>query len=255
MSQFRYVLLIGGVLVLLAAFGFIFRVPFITQLWPWPDGPLSYLFIGSIFAATSASLLWIGWTNELGALPGGTLNITAIGVAACIYFLQLYFQRNHPILLIYGILSLLLAIASVVTFFWSRQIPLKDSHPTPQLARASFWIFAAALLLAAFSLILKLPIFPWTLNPDSSVIFGCIFIGNACYFIYGILFPRWHNALGQLLSFLAYDLVLIGPFLALFKTVQPEHLLSLIIYVIVLLYSGGLAIYYLIKNPKYSTPN
>jgi hypothetical protein len=95
-----------------------------------------------------------------------------------------------------------------------------------------------------------MPVFPWALNPDSSVIFGCIFIGDAFYFLYGLLYPRWHNAAGQLLSFLAYDLVLIGPFLMLFKTVKPEFMFSLIVYVAVLVYSGGLAVYFLFVNPK-----
>jgi hypothetical protein len=43
-------------------------------------------------------------------------------------------------------------------------------------------------------------------------------------------------------------LVLIIPFLLLFPTVQPGHELSLTAYVIVLLYSGGLAAYYLFVN-------
>jgi K+-sensing histidine kinase KdpD len=116
--------------------------------------------------------------------------------------------------------------------------------------RISFWIFSVTLLLAGGALILRLPVFPWTLNPDSSVIFGCIFLGDAFYFLYGLLRPRWHNAFGQLLSFLAYDLVLIVPFVALVKTVKPELLLNLVVYIAVLLYSGALAVYYLFINSR-----
>jgi hypothetical protein len=87
------------------------------------------------------------------------------------------------------------------------------------------------------------------LNPNSSTIFGCIFIGDAFYFLYGLFRPRWQNARGQLLSFLAYDLVLILPFLALFNAVKPEHLVSLIVYVSILIYSGALAVYFLFLNP------
>ena len=75
-------------------------------------------------------------------------------------------------------------------------------------------------------------------------------MGNASYFIHGVTHPRWHHALGQLLSFLAYDLVLIFPFLSLFKTVQPEYLINLIIYVAVLFYSGAIAVYFLFVNPR-----
>jgi hypothetical protein len=42
--------------------------------------------------------------------------------------------------------------------------------------------------------------------------------------------PRWGNAFGQLLSFLAYDLVLIVPFVALFDTVPPERMVNLVVY-------------------------
>jgi len=93
---------------------------------------------------------------------------------------------------------------------------------------------------------LRAPIFPWALNPDSSVLFGCIFIGDAFYFLHGLLYPRWHNARGQLLSFLAYDLVLIGPFL--YETVEPDFFLNLVVYITVLVYSGLIAVYFLFVN-------
>jgi hypothetical protein len=82
------------------------------------------------------------------------------------------------------------------------------------------------------------------------VIFGCIFLGDAFYFLYGMFRPQWHNALGQLLSFLAYDLVLIIPFIGLLNTVKPERYVNLVVYLAVLLYSAGLAIYYLFINTQ-----
>ena len=45
-------------------------------------------------------------------------------------------------------------------------------------------------------------------------------------------------------------LILIGLFLALSKPVDSEHSLSLIVYIVVLLYSGVLAVYYLFVNVK-----
>jgi hypothetical protein len=116
--------------------------------------------------------------------------------------------------------------------------------------RVSFGIFIASLFLASGALILRMPVFPWDLNPDSSVIFGCIFFGDAFYFLYGLFRPRWGNAFGQLLSFLAYDLVLIVPFVLLFDTVKPDRMFSLVVYTAVLVYSGGLAVYYLLIDPQ-----
>ena len=75
MKLIRYSTLLGGLVILALAFGFVFRVAAVTGLWPWPDGRYSYLFIGSILAAVSAAALWIGWTGELGALPAGSLNV------------------------------------------------------------------------------------------------------------------------------------------------------------------------------------
>jgi hypothetical protein len=243
MKLIRYALLASGVIFLIMAFGYIFRLPFATSLWPWQDGRLSYLFIGSILAAISVAALWIGWRDDLGVLPAGTLNILVIALGSAIYFFHLH-------LISYGWISLLFAVLSGLAFLWSSRIPLRSSFPTPVPIRVSFGIFVAALLFAGTMLILKQPIFPWKLNPDSSVIFGCIFIGDAFYFLHALFKPQWNNAAGQLLSFLAYDLVLIGPFLKLFKTVEPALTLSLTLYVIVLIFSAALAIYYLFINSQ-----
>jgi hypothetical protein len=73
MKMIRTLTLIGGLVILALAFGFIFRIPLMLNIWPWEDGRYSYLFIGSILAAVSAAALWIGWTGELGAFPRGHL--------------------------------------------------------------------------------------------------------------------------------------------------------------------------------------
>ncbi|MBI5951565.1 MAG: hypothetical protein HY865_07895 [Chloroflexi bacterium] len=250
MKTLRTLTILGGLGILAFAFGFIFQLPLATRLWPWPDGRLSYLFVGSILAAVSAAALWIGWTGEFGALPAGSLNVLVIAITTAIYFFQLAFQKDRPDMIPFGVVALVSVVASGVAFLWSRRIPLKDSRPMPGLVRVSFGVFIASLILAGGALVLGIPVFPWALNPDSSVIFGCIFIGDAFYFLYSLLYSRWHNAAGQLLSFLAYDLVLIVPFLLLFETVKPEFMFSLIVYVAVLVYSGGLAVYFLFVNSQ-----
>ena len=244
MKLLRFATVLGGLVILALALGFIFQIQFATNLWPWPDGRLSYLFIGSILAAVSVAAFWIGWTGEFGALPAGSLNIFVIAVTTSVYFFQLA-RDGRPELAPLGIAGLFSAIVSGAAFLWSRRLPLAGARPTPALVRVSFGIFTASLIFAGGALILGRQIFPWELNADSSVIFGCIFLGDAFYFLYGLFRPHWHNALGQLLSFLAYDLVLIVPFILLFKTVQPEHLINLIVYVAVLVYSGVVAMYFL----------
>ena len=56
----------------------------------------------------------------------------------------------------------------------------------------------------------------------------------------------WQNACGQLWSFLAYDLVLIVPFLLRSATVSSAQLPSLIVNTLILVYSAALALYYLL---------
>ena len=250
MKFFRAITFIGGLVVMALAFGFIFRVPLALRLWPWEDGRYSYLFIGSILAAAGVAMLWIGWTGEMATLAAGSLNIFVIAVMTSIYFFQLAVREGQPNLTPFGIAALLTAIGTGASFVWSRQLPLHDPRPTPPLVRLSFVIFIVSLFFAGAALILQVPIFPWALNHDSSVVFGCIFIGDAFYFLYGLIRPCWQNAFGQLLSFLTYDLVLIVPFLFLIRTVEADHLVSLVIYVAVLLYSGALAIYFLFIHPS-----
>ena len=248
MKLLRGVTFISGLVFLIFAFGFILRLPFATATWPWEDGRYSSLVIGSILAAVSAAALWIGWTGEFGALPAGSLNVFVIGLTTSIYFFQLASQGRANMAL-FGAFAALAAVTSLGAFFWSLKIPLKESRPMPGPVKISFWIFILSLFLAGGALILQAPIFPWALNRDTSVVFGCIFLGDAFYFLYGIFRPNWHNALGQLLSFLAYDLVLIIPFVGLLNTVEPERYINLVVYTGVLIYSGALAVYYLFVNP------
>ncbi len=249
MKTLRGLTFLGGLVVLLFAFGFIYRLPFATAIWPWEDGRYSYLFVGSILAAVSAAMLWVGWTGEFGALPAGSLNIFVIALTTSIYFFLLASQGRSDMTL-FGILAAISALASLAAFFWSLKIPLKETRPMPKLVKISFGIFTASLFAAGGALILGASIFPWALNPDSSVVFGCIFLGDAFYFLYGMFRPNWHNALGQLLSFLAYDLVLIVPFVGLLDTIEPGRFINLVVYTAVLVYSGGLAVYYLFINPQ-----
>jgi hypothetical protein len=239
MKLLRITTFVGGLVILLVAFGFIYRHPFATSIWPWEDGRYSYLFV----IIPKSCHAWV--TTGIGALPV-SLSLRHRPHHFHLLSTRITRTRRHDSLYL-GIFS---AIASLATFFWSLRIPLKETRPMPKPVKVSFWIFIASLFAAGGSLILGAPIFPWKLNPDSSVVFGCIFLGDAFYFLYGMFRPNWHNALGQLLSFLAYDLVLIVPFVGLLNTVEPDRLISLIIYTAVLIYSSGLAVYYLFINPQ-----
>ncbi len=248
-KYFRIGLIVAGALSLALAVGFFFGAPWATNLWLWQDSRLSYIFVSSILAAIGIPVIWIGWSGEFAAAQGGALDLALTDAGAAIFLFQLSRDTGEPRLFIGSIAFAILFFVSVGVYLWSRRYSTTDTRALPPLVRFSFAAFAAVLIVAGSLLILRIPnIFPWPLKPNSSVLYGLIFWGAAVYFIHAILHPKWNYGAGQLAGFLAYDLILIGPFLAHFATVLPEHRTSLVIYTAVLIYSGGLAIYYLFIN-------
>ena len=139
-----------------------------------------------------------------------------------------------------------MALFGLALFVWSRRIPLDLTPPMPTLVRWSFVVFVVGLVIVGGALVVQVPaVIPWAITPQLSVLIGWMFIGAAVYFLYGLLRPSWLNSAGQLLGFLAYDIVLIVPFLTRLPTSPPQFLVSLTIYSAVVIYSGVLAAYYL----------
>jgi hypothetical protein len=141
------------------------------------------------------------------------------------------------------------ALFGLWLLLWSIRIPMDTTRPMPRLVRWSFVVFIIALLIVSIQMILKVPnVIPWTITPELSVVIGWMFMGAAAYFVYAVLRPSWVNSAGQLAGFLAYDVVLIVPFLTRLPTVAPQFQTGLIIYTAVVIYSGLLAFYYLFIN-------
>jgi hypothetical protein len=249
-DRLRYAWLFVGVLLLGLAGGYVAQGAWATATWFWPDSRLSYIFVGSVLAAVAMTFLAVAVSGEHGALASGGLTgfVMSFGVAS--YLVQLATVGQRPALLLNAIVAAAIGLLGIGLFWWVRRIPIRDQRPVPRLLRVALATFVGALLLAATLLIVRLPtVFPWPLNPDSSVIFGWIFLGNATFYGYALLSRYWPNARGPLLSFLAYDLVLIPPFLSQFGAVRPDHRLSLILYTAVLFYSALVSSYYLFVNP------
>jgi hypothetical protein len=141
------------------------------------------------------------------------------------------------------------AVLSVWLFFWGHRQPIDTRQPTPRVVRLSFLLFAVVLVMTGGALILRTPnILPWPPRVETGSLIGIIFFSDAFYFLYGLLRPYWPYARTQLWSFLAYDLVLIGPLAAFLPSVQPNLQVNLIVYLAVLIYRGALAVYYLLIN-------
>jgi hypothetical protein len=235
----------ASLLSLILAGGFFAQVEWATTLWPWPAAPLSYVFIGSILAAIAIPMLWIAVSGEPAAIQAGAIDLAVMYGGMFVYVLTLLGDPGQPTLWPYAVVFGLACAGSTAAFVYSRRIPWRDGRPMPPPVRASFATFAVILVGVGTALLFHADIFPWHLGPESSVMFGLIYLGAAVYFVHGVLVPHWSNAAGQLAGFLAYDVVLLAPFLEHFKVAHGGARTSLIIYVVFLLYSGALAGYYL----------
>src|SRR5262249_50923988 len=152
---------------------------------------------------------------------------------------------GQPRLWPYALVFAFACVGSATAFAVSRRLEWRDPRPMPTPVRWSFAAFAAILIGTGTALIFHAHIFPWHLGAETSVMFGLVYLGAAVYFVYGFAEPRWSNAAGQLAGFLAYDVILLAPFLDHFKVAHGGQLTSLIVYVAFLVYSGALAAYYL----------
>jgi len=244
-SSLRAVLMLAGLVGLVVAGGFFAQVTWATTLWPWPASPLSYAFIASILAAIGVPVLWIAVSGERAAMVGGAANLAVMYGGMFVYVVTLTGDAGEPQLWPYAVVFVVACVGSAVVAVVTREAPWSDPRATPGLVRGSFAAFAAILIAVGTALVCHADIFPWTLPSESSVMFGLVYFGAAVYFVYGFLRPHWANAVGQLAGFLAYDLVLLAPFLEHFGVARGGKLISLVVYVAFLLYSGGLAAYYL----------
>jgi hypothetical protein len=130
------------------------------------------------------------------------------------------------------------------------RVPFRDDRATPAPVRWAFGAFVIVLIVVGGQLVLAAPnVLPWQVGRTGLIIYGWMFLGAAAYLGYGVVRPKWQNAGGQLAGFLAYDLVLIVPFVLMLPNVRSDLLPNLVIYITVLVVSGVLASYYLFVHP------
>ena len=243
----RTALYLVAIIQFALAIAFFFQIPQITSRWPFPGTtPLTFMFVASIFAAAAASTLWALATRTDGALAGIGIDYVLILLPVSVLFWQSGASTGQVNMTVYAVICFLGAVFGVWLILRAVRIPIPSHPKVPALVRGSFVVFILALLAVSIQLILKVPdILPWKITPELSVLIGWMFIGAAGYFIYALLRPSWGNAGGQLAGFLAYDLVLIVPFLQRLPGAPANFRTNLIIYIGVVVYSGLLAVYFL----------
>jgi hypothetical protein len=249
MQSLKPVLLAVGIVQLVLAAGFFFRQAWATSLWPVPDTPLSYAFIASILAGGAAPLIWIGLSERFGGLAGYGLSFGIMYAGMALAALLFYLRMQQPGLLFFALVIGVAAALCAALYFRTRNT-VTESEPTPRIVRLAFIAEVLVLAGAGILLLLKVPnTLPWNLSPESSVLYGWVFLGLAFYYLYAILSPQWIHALGPLLGFLVYDLVLFSPLFARFGGLQPEHVLGQVAASAIILFSAALGVYYLFINP------
>jgi len=233
------------------AVAFFTQMPIALQLWPLPDTtPMSFIFISSIFAAAAAAIGWCILSRDYGAMVGLSWDFIGMFVPITVFSFQLALTTNSTPILLFALAAAVTAVFGFVLLAWSVRIPIRDPRPMPRLVYYSFIVFVIALVIAGVALVLKVPnILPWRITPEFSVMSGWFYLGASTYFLYSVLRPSWHNTAGQLMGFMAYDVILLVPFLQRLPSIPPEMFWSLVIYIAVVVYSGVLATYYLLMNP------
>ncbi len=231
---------------------FIVQPPVLVALWPFAETtPLTFIFVASILAAGAASISWCVIADEPAGLVGVAIDAIAIFGSLTIFTLVAGVTRGDERLALAAVPAGVAVIIGVALFMWSRRFPIRDTRPVPRLALGSIALFMLALLIAGPLLIAGTPNFlPWSVTRDLSAMVGLFFIGAASYFAYGVIRPSMGNALGQLAGFLAYDLVLIVPFLVRLPTISDELRPNLIVYIAVVTYSGLVAVAFLFPRSR-----
>lgn len=217
-----------------------------VQLWPWETGRLSHLFLGAMLAAVGAGAAWIALSGEGGSLPAGFLNL-AVALGGIATYLLVSGPEHRTL----GVATGALALVNLGLLLVTLRRATLGPRRVPTLVRASNGVFAVVLAVVGLALVLGAEgIMPWPLDPDTSVVFGWIFFGDAFYFAYATARPRWDGTRAQLWSFLGYDAVLLVPLVGHLGDVGSDLLPNLVVYVAVLVYSAGLGLYYLVLDPS-----
>jgi hypothetical protein len=245
---YRGVLLVAGIAALVGAAGFLLGWRDVVRIWPFLGYGLTPVFLASILAAIAAPVIWIALSGELAALRGGAANLLVTGGGIAAYGLSQSWGDPAGRVQTFAIIHLAVAMAALLLLVMSLRARWRDDRPMPVLVRIAFGIFGLGLVAVGTGLVLRRDVFPWPLDGDTSIVYGIIFLGAAVYFAFGLLWPVWGNAKGQLAGFLAYDLVLVVPFTRLWFAVPS---LSLAIYLAVIACSAVLAIWYLALSPRY----
>ena len=202
--------------VTVLSIGFFFRAEWAMTAWPWPEAKMSYVFMAAIGAATVGALVWTAISGDVAALAPGAINTTVSMMLGAVYFGQRGIRQDDGEMLIWAASCLVYGILVFRIYVWSRSQVVLSTMPTPTYLRWSFLGAAAVLGIVGFLAYVQVPhIYPWDVQSGTSSLFGALFLGAASVFVYGLVRPVWAFAAGNLWAFLAYDLILLIPYIGM----------------------------------------
>lgn len=243
-------LLMIGLGSAILAVGYFMQVPWALATWPWQDSRLSNIFVSSILSAVAAAMFWIGISRRLAGAAAGFLHVATMLGGSATVLLPLGLQRGQPSLTTPSVSLALAAVGCIGAFAWARRMPVVDTRALPTALRVWCILYLLILVPAGSALIGQVPgIMPWPIKPETSMIYGWVFVSAAWSFAYPLLRPQVEHIRVGLVGFLAYDAVLIVPFVRHLETVRPELLNSLLLYIVALTVSAGVSIHYLLISP------
>lgn len=220
--------------------GYFLQQPWALATWPWSEGRLSNVFVSSILAAIAVPLWWIAARAQFGAAAGGFVHLAVMLGGAAGVFATVAGARAHAVGAALGA-ACCLALAA-----WSHRLPVRDRRPLPRALRWWFVAYVLILLPAGIALTREVPgIMPWPLKPQTSLLYGWVFLAAICSFAYPLWRPQVAYARVGLWGFLAYDAVLLPPLLLHSRGVKPEFALTLAVYSGVLALTAVVSVWYL----------
>lgn len=235
------------------------RPAWIVDAFPWPESPMSFIFLASIAASIGVVWLTVGLEDEPAALAGVGVNVIVASAGACVLFSQQAWTTSRVDMRVGAVGGAVLAAFGIWLWGAARRIDVRDPRRMPPVVRWAFIVFAVVLVVAGSSLCLRFRVFPWPLWGGTATLFGFIFLGAAAYFAHAVISGRWSFAAPALWGFLAYDIVLFVPYVKLLFAGAgapvalyggaPVNRTSLIIYLAVLTVSALLALYSALLHP------
>jgi hypothetical protein len=239
-----------------------FQADFAKSAWAWRDQEITYKFAGAYLLAFAGSLLWIAVTGELAAFAGVAVTVLTNAIGTLVFLVYQSIQESRGDLVPNIVVMLLLAIVSIAVFRWSRGLASRRVIPTPRVLFIAMIVFTVVLLSASVRLILQhTNVFPWDPRAEWSTMIGLSLLGSVAFFAYGAYRREWTHAGAQFAGFLAYDLVLIFPYIRMLRDGDGERSVygasgtqvnegPLVIFLIAIGSSALLAVWYLFFDAR-----